>query len=279
MTSSQALWALLAILVVQAVTDAAVLVLGTRSRLVMRALPLLVSGAAGVLLATACLDLLPEAVHSSEDNSTVWLVFLLSLLALFCVQTFAQGVGQVAVPPSQSPHLSASTSITANSVTALDSHSHAHVGIAQRTSTMPLLVASALHSGVDGLAIAAAFAVGKAPGWSAAIAVTLHEFPHRLSDYSVLLHKGIAPRKAAKQAILAGSAAIAGGLAIVVLGRYAQGARWLLPVSAASFLYIALVDLLPEIQSRRETGRMWWELACLLGGAALIAALIHNPGE
>lgn len=72
MNSSQVIWALVAILCVQAVTDIAVLSLGRREAALARSLPFLVSGAAGVLLATACLDLLPEAVRVSGPGLAVW---------------------------------------------------------------------------------------------------------------------------------------------------------------------------------------------------------------
>src|SRR5579875_3146383 len=89
LNTTQVLWALGAILGVQAVTDLGVIGLGRREALLSRGLPYLVSGAAGVLLATACLDLLPEAVRASGGSMAVWDVLLLTILLLFCVQAAA----------------------------------------------------------------------------------------------------------------------------------------------------------------------------------------------
>ncbi len=273
MTSSQVLWALLAILSVQAVTDLSVLVIGRRPTDLLRWLPFLVSGAAGVLLATACLDLLPEAVRRSGGDPSVWLIFLGSLLALFCLGTLTN---------SEDVHIPHDTGLEATTVQGLEAAfpamGHHHHG-SRSKGMAPLLLGSALHSAIDGLAIATAFAAGRGPGWTAAIAVGLHELPHRLGDFSLLVHKGLTRRLAAQLAIGAGAAAFAGGLAVLAFGHYAQAARWLLPVSAASFLYIALVDLVPEVQSQPRSGRMPWEIVCLLGGAALIAIVIHFSGE
>src|SRR5579875_573581 len=87
--TSQVLWALLAIGGVQAVTSLLVLGVGQREVALLRWLPYLVSGAAGVLLATACLDLLPDAVRASGASMAVWDVLLLTILLLFCVQAAA----------------------------------------------------------------------------------------------------------------------------------------------------------------------------------------------
>ena len=278
MTSPEALWALFAILVVQAVTDVAVLMLGRREAALLRSLPYLVSAAAGVLLATACLDLLPEALRTGGRTSGVWNVFLSSLLGLFCLQALGSDTGETFSPEHEARGEAATRIRLSEASSDLYLHGHTHAGSRTR-STVPLLFGSALHSAVDGLAIAAAFSAGRGAGWSAAAAVALHELPHRLGDFSLLLHRGKPRRDAALFAIGAGMMAFVGGLVVLAFGHYAQATRWLLPVSAASFLYIALVDLVPELQSHRRTGRMWWEIACLLGGAALIAVVIHLPGE
>ena len=65
-------WALVAIAAIQALTSVAMLGAGHRHLAVRRVLPYLVSGAAGVLLATACLDLLPEAVRDAGSGTGIW---------------------------------------------------------------------------------------------------------------------------------------------------------------------------------------------------------------
>lgn len=261
MTSFEAPWALFAIFAVQAVTDLAVVGLGRNEPALLRALPYLVSGAGGVLLATACLDLLPEAVRDGGPGPGVWIALLVSLLVLFCLQAWAHSV----TPDLHAPH------DAAGSATKNDTSHGNHLTPVRRTSAAPLLFGSSLHSFVDGVAIAAAFAAGSKPGWSAAIAVGLHEMPHRLSDFSLLLHSGLPRRRAAQLAIGAGAMAFPGGVAVAALGRDAALARWLLPVSAGSFLYIALADLVPELHAQRRRGRLLSEVTCLVGGALLMA--------
>lgn len=276
MTSSQALWALFAIFCVQGVTGGAVLLLGRQQPLLSRCLPFFVSGAAGVLLATACLDLLPEAVQAAR-GPLIWEILLITLVLLFCLEALAQNTESAAYfadSDELGPLLPTDSPLQ-------EQHGHGHQHLSSRTGAgaISLLLGSALHSSIDGIAIGAAFAAGSRPGWSAAIAVALHELPHRLGDFSVLLHRGMSRRRAAQVAIGTGAAAFAGGLGVMGLGHHAHAMDWLLPVSAASFLYIALVDLVPELHAHRRSRRAWWEIACLIGGAALIAAVIHLPGE
>ena len=265
MGTSQVLWALLAIGGVQAVTSLLVLGVGQREVALLRWLPYLVSGAAGVLLATACLDLLPDAVRASRASMAVWDVLLLTILLLFCVQAAA---GNMTDSPTE-------TAVPEFQVHVHEHHHH-HGLSSRRAGPGSLLFGSALHSAVDGVAIAAAFAAGPRPGWTAALAVGLHELPHRLGDFALLLHMGLPRRRAAELAIGAGAAALLGGLAAAGLGHFALGGtRWLLPVSAGSFLYIALVDLMPELHANRGGDRVWWQMACLGAGAAAMAALAH----
>jgi zinc and cadmium transporter len=264
LTSFVALWALFAILGVQLVTGLAVVGLERRAASLRRWLPLLVSGSAGVLLATACLDILPDAIRLGGSARTVGGVLLLTLLLLFCLEAWAHRVAHVGHAAADHGH---------------GDHAHAGLQTAGTSTAAPLVLGSALHSTVDGLAIAAAFAAGRRPGWSAAIAVGLHELPHRLGDFSLLLHKGVPRRVAAQLAVGAGGAALVGFLAVFAFPHGRAGSLWMLPISAGSFLYIALTDLIPEVHARQGANRMWMEVGCLLGGAALMSLLTLFSGE
>ncbi len=274
MNSSQVLWALVAILGVQSAAGLAVLTLGRRESVLAQWLPFLVSGAAGVLLSTACLDLLPEAVRAPGSGMFVWQCLLASLVALFCIQAIAHWFTDEALDTP------ADASKDAGS---LHGHGHSHVHHhghpTKKARPGALLLGSALHSTVDGVAIVAAFAAGPRAGWSAALAIGLHELPHRIGDFALLLHLGIPRRRAALLAVSAGGTALLGGLAVVFAGEHRTTPLWLLPVSAATFLYIALVDLVPELQATRRGSAIWGQIVCLAAGAALMAVLIQLSGE
>lgn len=270
--SSVAFQALLAIACVQVVTGLAVVGVGRREASLNRGLPYLVSAAAGVLLATACMDLLPEAVRSGNGTRTVWGSLLGGLLVLFCLETTAHHL-------SDHRHSDASSGSQSRSGHRLhNTPKRSFDSAAPQSSVIPLLLGSALHSAIDGLAITAAFAAGRRPGWSAAVAVGLHELPHRLGDLSLLLHRGLPRGNATLLALATGAAALVGALAVVLLPSHSGRAGWMLPISAATFLYVALADLIPELHAHHRVSRQWLEVVCLLGGAAVMTLLTIGLG-
>lgn len=234
---------------VQSAAVGAAWLLRSREEQLHRQLPYLVSLAVGVLLATALLHLLPEAVEALGNRRGLWLCIGGTLFALF---TLERVVHTVAGQPGE-----------------------AHAGAGSGTlRPINLLLASSLHSFVDGTAIATSFAVSPRLGLLTALAVGLHEVPHRLGDVAVLLHLGVAPARAMRFAVLAGVPALLGAGAVLLVGEAGTHAvRWLLPVSAASFLYIAGVNLLPELRAGMGGWALLLQLGCLLGGAGIVLAV------
>jgi len=258
---------LLAVVAVQALAAVGVLSLHRLDGPLKRALPYLIAVAVGVLLATGVAHLLPEAVESLGAGSGVWLTLLGTILALYCFERVFQLASGVSAEPT--------AEVVAHLAPVHAHHHHHHH--AARPAT--LLLGCVTHSLVDGVSVAAAFSVGRSVGWVTALAVGLHEIPHRLGDFALLVHMGLRQTRAAALAIAAGAASLLGWALVAALGT--QGARpvaWLLPVSAGSFLYIALVDLLPELRSERRRGAVLGQLAALAAGVALALALTHLPG-
>ncbi len=250
---------LITVFAVQAAAIGAAWLLRSRVEQLHRQLPYLVSVAVGVLLATALLHLLPEAVDALGNRRGLWLCSGGTLFALFAlervVHTFAD--------QSDAAHAGVNTGARAGALRPLN-----------------LLLASSLHSFVDGTAIAVAFAVSPRLGLLTAMAVGLHEVPHRLGDVAVLLHLGVAPARAMRFAVLAGLPALLGAGMVLLVGQAGSHAvRWLLPVSAASFLYIAGVNLLPELRADMGRWALLLQLVCLLGGAGVVLAVTALQGS
>ena len=144
---------------------------------------------------------------------------------------------------------------------------------------MNLVLAAMLHSFVDGAAVATAFAASPRIGWLTAVAIALHEIPHRMGDFAVLIHLAAGgSRRALRLAALAGVPSFVGLGILAVAGPGHSGAvAYLLPVSAGSFLYIATVNLLPEMQEECRVGRVLWQLAWMVLGAGLVAWVVSLP--
>jgi zinc transporter ZupT len=135
--------------------------------------------------------------------------------------------------------------------------------VAPITSIKPLawviIIGDSLHNFTDGLAVGVAISQSLGLGLSTAIAILFHEIPHELSDYAILLHTGMSWYKALLLNFLSAITALGGFFIGVAIGTDSKATNgWLLAVIAGQFLYIALVDLLPEVLHSRDTG---WEKA------------------
>ena len=137
---------------------------------------------------------------------------------------------------------------------------HAHDGCAavagepQGEVAAPLiLIGDAFHNFVDGLLIAAAFLADPMLGVTTTLAVVAHEIPQELGDFILLLNAGWSRRKAFLANAASSLTSVLGGL----LGYFAlDGAEQFLPyvltIAAASFIYIAVADLLPLLHRQRS---------------------------
>uniref|UniRef100_A0A8D8GVT5 Zinc transporter foi n=1 Tax=Culex pipiens TaxID=7175 RepID=A0A8D8GVT5_CULPI len=132
------------------------------------------------------------------------------------------------------------------------SHTHGHVhsppGSLSAVAWM-VIMGDGLHNFTDGMTIGAAFANNIAGGFSTAIAVFCHELPHELGDFAVLLKAGMSARDAVYYNLLSSILSFIGMLIGIVIGHQPEASAWVFAVAAGLFLYIALVDMIPELTS------------------------------
>jgi zinc and cadmium transporter len=251
--------ALLAVFALEAVAMLAAWLLRRRDYALSAFLPYLVSVATGLLLATALLHLLPEAIANLGNTPRVWYLLAGGILGLFCVEQIVAAI------------------VHTGDTGVVHVHAHGHTHHSLRPAN--LIVASSLHSFLDGVSVAAAFAAGPRVGWITALAISLHEVPHRVGDFAVLLHAGYSATNALRMAVLPSLGALLGVALVAAFGaRGGTAVYWLLPISAASFLYIACVNLLPELRHQHSRLAIALQMLCLFGGAALVALVAGLPG-
>jgi zinc and cadmium transporter len=251
--------ALLAVFALEAVAMLAAWLLRRRDYALSAFLPYLVSVATGLLLATALLHLLPEAIANLGNTPRVWYLLAGGILGLFCVEQIVAAI------------------VHTGDTGVVHVHTHGHTHHSLRPAN--LIVASSLHSFLDGVSVAAAFAAGPRVGWITALAISLHEVPHRVGDFAVLLHAGYSATNALRMAVLPSLGALLGVALVAAFGASGGTAvYWLLPISAASFLYIACVNLLPELRHQHSRLAIALQMLCLFGGAALVALVAGLPG-
>ncbi|XP_035222159.1 zinc transporter ZIP10-like [Stegodyphus dumicola] len=129
-------------------------------------------------------------------------------------------------------------------------HGHSHE-IPQSVTAVAWMVimGDGLHNFCDGLAIGAAFASGDADGISTTVAVFCHELPHELGDFAMLLKTGMKVKQALFYNGLSSVLCFVGMVIGVSLGNVHSATSWVFAGTAGMFLYIALVDMLPELTS------------------------------
>ncbi|MDE2612670.1 MAG: ZIP family metal transporter [Burkholderiales bacterium] len=236
---------------------AATLTLGVLGRVVKS----LVSLSAGVLLGTSLLHALPEAFESGADPQSLFATLLGGLLFFWLLE-------KADLYRHMHHHEG-------------DGHHHDHHFDARQAGRggVAVLVGDGVHNFCDGVLIAAAFLVSPALGVVTAFAVAAHEIPQEAGDYIVLLNAGFSRTRALLFNMLSGVAAVAGGIAgYFLVGPWHTTLPYLLVAASSSFIYVAVADLLPQLQQRltwRETAA---QLIWLAGGLALVAgakALLH----
>lgn len=136
-----------------------------------------------------------------------------------------------------------------------------------------IIVGDAVHNAIDGVVIAASFLTSTELGIFVTLSVLLHEIPQELGDFGILLKSGYGKKKALLYNLLSGSAALVSGILAYFLLDLIQGfIPYALAIAAASFLYVSLADLIPEMHKETKPGKSVIQLLFILAGVAIIFA-------
>ena len=250
------LWIVLATLIggLLSVVVAASLTVAVLGRLVRH----LVSLSAGVLLATALLHVLPEAFQSGAPPQRLFATLLGGLLFFFLLEK--------AELYRHTHHHEG------------DGHHHHHHFDAQQAGRggWSVLVGDGIHNFCDGVIIAAAFLADTRLGLVTSMAIVAHEIPQEVGDYIVLLNAGFSRRKALLCNAASGLAAVVGGvLGYFVVGPWEALFPYLLVIASSSFVYVAVADLLPQLQQPMPLKDTAAQLAWLAVGMGFIALVVR----
>ncbi|XP_032871393.1 zinc transporter ZIP10-like [Amblyraja radiata] len=148
-------------------------------------------------------------------------------------------------------------------------HSHALVGAqgsGMANIAWMVIVGDAVHNFTDGLAIGTAFSTGISGGLSTTIAVFCHELPHELGDFAVLIQAGMEVRRAVIFNLVSAVFSYLGMVLGIIVGQNTVNVTsWIFTITAGIFLYVALVDMLPEMLRSQSNGRRKRHLGQFLG--------------
>ena len=215
----------------------------------------MLSLAAGALLGTALLHLLPEAFESAVRPQALFLTLLVGVVFFFLLDK-----AELWHHGHEHHH----------------GHDHAHDhghdhGHARMTGGWTVLAGDSVHCFGDGILIASAFMADVRLGVIAAVAVLAHEVPHHMGDLTVLRNSSGTRHAALLKVTLAGAITALGGMVgywlVDLLREYLA---YFLVVASGSFIYVALADLIPQLQKRLSLRETLAQIGWLLAGIALV---------
>lgn len=233
------------VFVVSAISLVGVIALGFNERFLRSILTYLVSLSAGALLGDVFLHLLPEM---SEVGFGVreGIYFLGGIVLFFVLERFI-----------------------------LWHHSHGTHNEDVHSSVYLTMIGDSLHNFIDGLIIAASFLVSVPLGIAATIAVIFHEIPQEVGQFAVLIHGGWSKAKATLYNFLSALTAVLGAAVVLIFARDLQEApSFLLACAGASFIYVAMSDLIPELHREKSTSKALIQFIWFLIGIGFMAALL-----
>ncbi|MDP1657215.1 MAG: ZIP family metal transporter [Hylemonella sp.] len=236
---------------------AAALSFGVLSRYTQHMLSL----AAGALMGTAFLHLLPEAFESEIEPHRLFMTLLIGLVFFFLLDK-----AELWHHGHEHHHAAAHEHDDHDH----EAHHHPH-GQAHTSGGWTVLAGDSVHCFGDGILIASAFIADLRLGVVAALAVLAHEVPHHMGDLLVL-RQSTGDRKAALLKVtLAGAITALGGLiGYWLVDQLHDYLTYFLVVASSSFIYVALADLIPQLQKRLSLRETLAQIAWLLVGIGLV---------
>ena len=228
----------------------------------------MLSLAAGALLATAFIHLLPEAFEVGVSPQSLFAVLLIGLVFFFLLdkaELWHHGHEQHHGHGHEQDHDHG------------HGHDHSHqaqLPVAPQGGSWAVLAGDSLHAFGDGVLIASAFVAHWRLGLITALAVLAHEVPHHMGDLVVLRGGSPNQRMALVKVSMAGAVTALGGvLGYVLVGAWQAYLPYFLVVASSSFVYVALADLIPQLQKQLDARETAAQILWLAAGIALVTGV------
>jgi len=234
-------------IIVSLISFVGVLTLAMRDDLLHSLLFVFVSLAAGTLLAAAFFHLIPESIEMTGVGHTMQLA-VAGIVMFLIIEKFLHWHHH---------------------------HKHHHVGDKdEQPFTYLNLIGDGIHNFIDGSVIAVSFLTDTGLGIVSTLAIIAHEIPQEIGDFSLLIYGGFTKKKAIIFNFLTALTALVGAVVTFYLYAYIPGLiAFLIPLAAGHFIYIACVDLVPELHKERNVKKSAMQMAGFLAGILLIVAL------
>ena len=211
-------------------------------------IPKCVSFATGTLLGAAFLGLIPHAAEDFGDIRLTLLMVLVGLIIFFILEKLVIW---------RHCH---------------DDHCHVH-----ETSGSLIMIGDSFHNFVDGIVIAATFTTSIPLGIATAFSVITHEIPQEVGDFAILLKNNYTKKRAFMLNIISGISSLVGALlAFFFMSTLTNITPYVMSISAASFIYVAVSDLIPHLQKDTNPKDSIIQICLILGGVSVIYFMSHT---
>jgi len=248
------------VILVSLVSFVGVITLLVRPQLLQRILFALVSFAAGAMLGAAFLDLLPAAIEHAEavggSVEGIFVFVLAGIVVFFVLETFLYWYHCHGGKCERHTRIKE------------DRKAHAHI---LQPFTYLNLIGDGVHNFLDGVIIATSYLVNIPLGIVTSLAVVFHEIPQEIGDFGILIYGGFSRAKALLYNFLSALTAVLGALLAYYFATTVEHfTEWLVPFAAGGFIYIAAVDLLPELHQTQKFRKAALQLLFFMLGIGVI---------
>ncbi|CAF1591085.1 unnamed protein product, partial [Didymodactylos carnosus] len=140
------------------------------------------------------------------------------------------------------------------------------------------LLANVIDNFTHGLAIGGSFAVSNKVGWTTLVSIVIHEIPHELGDFAILLKAGFTRWDAAKAQVLTAAVGILGALSALYFSSILDArtpTAYVLPFTAGGFLFVALVKTVPDLLEETSLLETLFQFIGITGGVLTMASVVY----
>jgi zinc and cadmium transporter len=255
------LYSVISVLIISIVSFVGAFTLGIGTQRLRKILIYFISFSAGALFGDAFIHLMPEIVKESSWNLQISFYLLIGILIFFILEKIVH-FQQYHCHGEECEHeLEKGIGKSKNQKI----HSFAYMS----------LIGSSLHNFIDGTIIAASYLVSFPIGLATTIAVFLHEIPHELGDFSILVHGGFKKGKALFVNFLSALISLVGVAFTLLLSSSVNNlTAILLPIATGGFIYIAGSDLIPELHKHSGFKTSVIQVIAFIIGIAIMAAML-----
>jgi zinc and cadmium transporter len=240
------IYAFISVIAISLVSLIGVFFLSLKEEVLKKYVFLFISLAVGALLGDALIHLIPEAFENSSNTNLTSVLIIVGILIFFVLEKFL--------------------------------HWHHHGEDVEDAHIHPvgklILFSDGIHNFIDGIIIGASFLISIPVGIATTIAVILHEIPQEIGDFAVLLHSGYTKTRALWLNFLSAIFSILGLVVILILNQTEKTVvLYLLPIAAGGFIYVAVADLIPELQKTKKGWYSIMQIITVIIGVGLMLVL------